>query len=95
MRGAFLKAEIGELGHDPVRERIRHGEDLCEDVEGRPVGVPVLLEPYDPLKREVVCVMNLALMQGMVSGLRIRGVEAALDPRPGSCCVLFRRDDAL
>jgi len=54
--------------------------------------------PFSPLSgqyTEVVCRMNLALMQGIVSGLRIKGVEAALDPHPGRCCVVFRRADAL
>jgi predicted ArsR family transcriptional regulator len=53
--------------------------------------------PFDALvsdHRDVVCGMNLSLMDGVVAGLRLRGVEAVLDPRPGMCCVVWRRTEA-
>ena len=34
---------------------------------------------------------NLALMQGLASGLQIKGVEALLEREPGRCCVVFER----
>jgi hypothetical protein len=34
-----------------------------------------------------VCGMNLALADGMLTGLRGDGFEARLDPQPGQCCV--------
>ena len=37
--------------------------------------------------REVVCGMNLALVEGLVEGLGAEGWRPALDPRPGYCCV--------
>ena len=37
--------------------------------------------------REVVCGMNLALVEGLVAGLGADGWRPALDPRPGHCCV--------
>ena len=37
--------------------------------------------------REVVCGMNLALVEGLVEGLGAGGLRPALDPRPGHCCV--------
>jgi len=37
---------------------------------------------------EVVCEMNLALLEGVVAG---RDVEAVLEPGPGRCCVALRR----
>ncbi|MGW5264211.1 helix-turn-helix transcriptional regulator [Microbispora sp. NPDC004025] len=37
----------------------------------------------------LVCSMNLALCEGMLAGLGETGVAAALDPRPGECCVAF------
>ncbi len=40
--------------------------------------------------RELVCGMNLALIQGMLDGLKVSGVKAVLDPRPGLCCVAVR-----
>ena len=37
--------------------------------------------------REVVCGMNLALVEGLVAGLGADGWRPALDPQPGHCCV--------
>ena len=37
--------------------------------------------------REVVCGMNLALVEGLVEGLGAGGLRPGLDPRPGRCCV--------
>jgi len=39
--------------------------------------------------REVVCGMNLALVEGLVAGLGADGWRPALDPRPGHCCVVI------
>jgi predicted ArsR family transcriptional regulator len=40
--------------------------------------------------RDLVCGMNLCLMEGVLSGANAEGIEAALDPQPGMCCVVFR-----
>jgi predicted ArsR family transcriptional regulator len=37
--------------------------------------------------REVVCGMNLALVEGLVEGLGAGGLRPVLDPQPGHCCV--------
>jgi predicted ArsR family transcriptional regulator len=37
--------------------------------------------------REVVCGMNLALIEGIVSGLGPSDLRPVLDPRTGHCCV--------
>jgi predicted ArsR family transcriptional regulator len=37
--------------------------------------------------REVVCGMNLTLVEGLVDGLGAGGWQPVLDPRPGYCCV--------
>lgn len=39
------------------------------------------------LRPEMVCHMNLALIQGLVMGLGADGLYPALDPNPGHCCV--------
>jgi predicted ArsR family transcriptional regulator len=44
--------------------------------------------------RELVCGMNLALVEGMVEGLGADGWHPALDPRPGQCCVAIGGDRA-
>jgi predicted ArsR family transcriptional regulator len=46
--------------------------------------------PFQPLAqthRELVWRANLAFVEGLVQGLRARGLRAVLDPRPGRCCV--------
>jgi predicted ArsR family transcriptional regulator len=46
--------------------------------------------PFDAAVREskeIVCGMNLGLLGGLVRGLRLDGVSARLDPKPGFCCV--------
>jgi predicted ArsR family transcriptional regulator len=40
--------------------------------------------------RDIVCGMNLALIEGLVTGLRAEGIRPQLDPRPGQCCVVIR-----
>jgi predicted ArsR family transcriptional regulator len=42
--------------------------------------------------REVVCGMNLALVEGMVTGLGADGLRPVLDPGPGHCCVAIGGD---
>jgi predicted ArsR family transcriptional regulator len=37
--------------------------------------------------RDVVCGMNLALIEGLVEGLHASGLRPALHPQPGQCCV--------
>ena len=36
---------------------------------------------------QLVCGMNLALLEGVVSGLEVPGAKPVLAPRPGLCCV--------
>jgi predicted ArsR family transcriptional regulator len=50
--------------------------------------------PFDVLAqsyRELVCGMNLSLMDGVIAGLRTTGFKAELDRQPGMCCVVWRR----
>jgi predicted ArsR family transcriptional regulator len=39
---------------------------------------------------ELVCRMNLALIEGVADGLGLPGTRAVLDPKPGLCCVSVR-----
>ena len=46
--------------------------------------------PFDALAREhrqLVCGMNLALLEGLLAGLRTEAFRASLAPEPGMCCV--------
>jgi predicted ArsR family transcriptional regulator len=81
-RARSLPSAVGllrDVGFEPERER----------------GGRVVLKncPFDALarqSREVVCGMNLALVQGMVEGLGLEDAEVALEPAPGRCCVVLR-----
>jgi predicted ArsR family transcriptional regulator len=42
--------------------------------------------------RETVCGMNLALVEGLLTGLGADGWRPVLDPRPGHCCVAIGGD---
>ena len=50
--------------------------------------------PFDAIAkthRDLVCGMNLSLMDGVIAGLRTAGIQAELDRQPGMCCVVWRR----
>jgi predicted ArsR family transcriptional regulator len=40
--------------------------------------------------REIVCGMNVALIEGLMAGLGVHGMRPELDPRPAHCCVVIR-----
>ena len=42
--------------------------------------------------RDVVCGMNLGLIEGIVAGLGADGLRPVLDPQPGHCCVAIGAD---
>ena len=51
--------------------------------------------PFEALAtehRDVVCRMNLALMEGLLDGLGLDATSAKLDPQPGMCCVILGLD---
>lgn len=51
--------------------------------------------PFDSLRadrRELICGMNLALIQGLIEGLGLENVIASLAPREGTCCVALRSE---
>jgi predicted ArsR family transcriptional regulator len=63
--------------------------------EPRTSGADLVLAncPFDALAREhtdVVCGLNVALVDGVLAGLGCRRLEAVLDPAPDLCCVRAR-----
>ncbi len=53
--------------------------------------------PFDSLRTEsqdLICGMNLALIEGLLAGLGVEGVRARLSPRPGMCCVALKTSRA-
>jgi predicted ArsR family transcriptional regulator len=54
--------------------------------------------PFHALSRyapELVCCMNQAFIDGLIHGLGNKNVDAALEPKPGQCCVTLRRTPAV
>lgn len=43
------------------------------------------------VSRDLICGMNLALIEGLLAGLKLRGIRARLAPRAGMCCVALRK----
>jgi predicted ArsR family transcriptional regulator len=65
----------------------RYGFEPCQGEDG---SLRLRNCPFHGLARahpELVCGMNLALIDGLVAGLGARDLRAGLDPRPGQCCV--------
>ncbi|HEU5389078.1 MAG TPA: helix-turn-helix domain-containing protein [Streptosporangiaceae bacterium] len=65
----------------------RQGYEPCRDGDGI---IRLRNCPFHQLAerhREVVCGMNLTLVEGLVDGLGADGWQPVLDPRPGYCCV--------
>jgi len=49
--------------------------------------------PFDSVRadgRELICGMNLALIEGLLVGLELQGVHARFAPRAGMCCVALQ-----
>jgi predicted ArsR family transcriptional regulator len=75
-----LEASLAAEGYEPARE----------------AGGTIRLRncPFHALATEhraLVCGMNLALIGGLLSGVRLPGVKAVLDPQPGLCCVALKK----
>jgi len=70
--------ELADQGYQPYR-------DGC-DIRLRNCPFHVLADRYPPL----ICGMNLALLEGLLTGAAVTTLEARLDPRPGDCCTVLR-----
>jgi len=73
---ADLSGALAEQGYEP-----RRGEDGVIRLRNCPFHQ--LAEHH----RDVVCGMNLGLIEGILTGLGTDGLDPVLDPRPGHCCV--------
>jgi predicted ArsR family transcriptional regulator len=95
-----LGTELGEAFRSDAGERdvkgvlTQQGYEPCCGADGvirlRNCPFHQLAEQH----RELVCGMNLALVEGLVEGLGADGWHPALDPRPGQCCVAIGGDRA-
>jgi predicted ArsR family transcriptional regulator len=88
---AAVGQEPGEDGAARVATALRaHGFEPWLGADGAVVLGNCPFHQLATQHREIVCGMNLALIQGLVSGLGAGGMQPALDPRPGQCCVVIR-----
>lgn len=85
-------------GSRPSRGRLRRAllealeERGYEPHEAAPGEIRLGNCPFHALvedHRDLVCGINLALADGLLTGLGDDRIEARLDPRPGQCCVAF------
>ncbi len=96
--------EIGEkLAHEHVESAREEGSDALrkllaergyEPQAGTDGALWLRNCVFDELaeqQREVVCGMNLSLLQGMLQALPDANMEAKLAPAPGRCCVVLTR----
>src|ERR1700760_3328724 len=88
--GSAFRPAAGEgdaAGRDVKGVLTQQGYEPCCDADGvirlRNCPFHQLAEQH----RELVCGMNLALVEGLVEGLGADGWRPALDPQPGQCCV--------
>jgi len=95
--GSAFRLAAGEAaaaGRDVTGVLTQQGYEPCCDADGvirlRNCPFHQLAEQH----RELVCGMNLALVEGLVEGLGADGWRPALDPRPGQCCVAIGGDRA-
>ena len=89
--GAAGPGGAGEAGARQALESVlrEHGFEPWHDEEGT---IRLRNCPFHQLAarhRELVCGMNLALIEGLVAGLGAGGMRPALDPGPGRCCVVI------
>ena len=89
-----LGAELGSRSQTAGLEGAlaRHGYEPRRDDAGT---IRLRNCPFHQLAeqhREIVCGMNLGLIEGMVAGLGVPEARPALDPSPGRCCVTIGGD---
>ena len=89
--GAELAAAAGAAG-DLERALAGHGYEPRRGEDGvirlRNCPFHQLAEQH----RDVVCGMNLGLIEGISAGLGADGLRPVLDPQPGHCCVAIGAD---
>jgi len=99
VRGDAGRGGAGRSGGDAARgggdtERLAaalraHGFEPWSGADGSVVLRNCPFHQLAVRHRDIVCGMNLALIEGLVTGLRAEGMRPELDPRPGQCCVVI------
>ncbi len=87
-------ASVGRSGSDLATVLESCGYEPREADPGEPPGIVLANCPFDELvgdHAELVCTMNLHLLEGVLEGLGERSCTARLDPGPDRCCVRLDR----
>jgi predicted ArsR family transcriptional regulator len=87
-RGGGQHSSPREIMHATLAE---HGFEPVTDADS----ISLRNCPFHPLAarhRDVVCAMNLALLDGVATGIGGSDLHPVLDPAPGRCCVVVRAD---
>ena len=75
----LITGALAAQGYQPYRDG--------GDVRLRNCPFHLLASRHPPL----ICGMNLALLEGLLSGAAVTGLTARLDPRPEECCVVVEK----
>ena len=92
-RGAAGRGDggLGRGDAEPLAAALRaHGFEPWPGADGTVVLRNCPFRQLAARHRDIVCGMNLALIEGLVTGLRADEMRPVLDPRPGQCCVVIR-----
>lgn len=96
--GRRLAGEVRN-GHGLPLARVSRALEACGFEPADSDGEVVLRNcPFDSVRsesKELVCGMNLALVEGLLEGLEVEDVRARLAPRPDMCCVALRSSGAV
>jgi len=84
--------QAGQIPGDRPRPAVEsvlseHGYEPCQDQAGTIRLRNCPFRQLAELEPELVCHMNLALIQGLAAGLDAGGPHPVLDPEPEHCCV--------
>jgi len=92
--GKRLAGEVGAVRGRPLTRASRALETCGYEPHLDADGEVVLRNcPFDSVRtesRELICGMNLALIEGLLDGIGVEDVRARLAPRAGLCCVALR-----
>ena len=85
--------------HQGAKNLTRTAEEVLQDYGFEPFhdeegNIRLRNCPFHQLSRQytqLVCGMNVNIMQSLVDELGLERLEARLEPHPGMCCVAFRR----
>jgi predicted ArsR family transcriptional regulator len=91
--GAEARAQVGSRASRKRRVESLVGALTAQGYEPELEGSELRLRncPFHALvsdHTQLVCGMNLALLEGVVAGMEMPGAKPVLAPRPGLCCVV-------